>query len=97
MKSKVDDCIYDPPTPLVQAMNQVEAWLESPSLILLAENEAYWEELRTVAQIGRVVGAKIHDARVAALCLLHCISELWSADRDFGRFPGLKVRNPLIR
>jgi len=89
--------IYDPPTPLVQAIDQVEAWQESPSLVLLAENESYWEELRTLAQTSRVVGAQIHDARIAALCLLHGISELWSADRDFGRFPELKVRNPLIR
>jgi uncharacterized protein len=38
----------------------------------------------------------VHDARVAALCLAHGISELWSADRDFGRFPGVRVRNPLV-
>lgn len=23
--------------------------------------------------------------------------ELWTADRDFGRFPGLPVRNSLVR
>jgi len=33
---------------------------------------------------------------VAALCLEHGITELWTADRDFSRFPALKVRNPLI-
>jgi uncharacterized protein len=38
----------------------------------------------------------IHDARIAALCVLHGVSELWSADRDFGRFSQLRVRNPLI-
>jgi len=37
----------------------------------------------------------VHDARVAALCRHHGVRELWTADRDFGRFPGLKVRNPL--
>jgi hypothetical protein len=26
----------------------------------------------------------------------HGIRELWSADRDFSRFPRLKVTNPLI-
>jgi predicted nucleic acid-binding protein len=38
----------------------------------------------------------VHDARVAALCAFHRIQELWSADRDFHRFPGVKVRNPLV-
>lgn len=26
----------------------------------------------------------------------HGVHELWSADRDFGRSPALKVRNPLV-
>jgi hypothetical protein len=33
---------------------------------------------------------------VAALCFLHGVRELWSADRDFSRFPNLKVKNPLV-
>jgi len=43
-----------------------------------------------------VTGPKIHDARIAALCLDHGIDELWTSDRDFSRFPALKVRNPLV-
>ncbi len=45
---------------------------------------------------GRIVGPQIHDARIAALCLHHGIEEMLSADRDFGRFPRLTVRNPLV-
>ena len=33
---------------------------------------------------------------IAALCLGHGVRELWSADRDFSRFPDLRVRNPLV-
>jgi predicted nucleic acid-binding protein len=39
----------------------------------------------------------VHDARVVAICLGNGVSALWSADRDFGRFPALRVRNPLVR
>ena len=39
----------------------------------------------------------VHDARIAALCLQHGVRELWSADRDFGRFPALRVVNPLLK
>jgi hypothetical protein len=35
-------------------------------------------------------------ARIAALCRQHGVRELWSADRDFNRFPGLVVVNPLV-
>jgi predicted nucleic acid-binding protein len=30
------------------------------------------------------------------LCRQHGVRELWSADRDFSRFAGLKVVNPLL-
>ena len=88
--------IFAPPTPLEKAVDQVEAWLESPSLILLAESEDYWLRLRALLKAGRISGPKVHDARVAALCLQNGVSELWTIDRDFSRFPGLKVRNPLV-
>ena len=88
--------VYAPPSPLTKAIDQVEAWMESPSLVLLSESENYWDQLRTVLQAGRVSGVQVHDARVATVCQQHRVSELWTVDRDFGRFPGLKVRNPLV-
>jgi len=89
--------IYSPPSDLEAALAQVDAWLEAPGLVLLAETSDHWPGLRAKLLAGRVTGPQVHDARVAALCDLHGIDELWTADRDFGRFPGLKVRNPLIR
>ena len=88
--------IYAPPTPLSRALDQVDAWLESPTLALLVESQAHWETLRTLLEAGRVCGAQVHDARIIALCRQHGVRELWSADRDFGRFAGLKVVNPLL-
>jgi toxin-antitoxin system PIN domain toxin len=88
--------IYVPPTPLSVAIGQIEAWLEAPGLVLLAEVEGYWSELRAALEAGRILGAQVHDARIAALCRLHGVRELWTADRDFGRFSGLRVRNPLV-
>jgi hypothetical protein len=52
--------------------------------------------LRGVLESSQTVGPRMHDARVAALCLSHGVRELWSADRDFGAFPALAVRNPLV-
>lgn len=46
--------------------------------------------------IAAVSGPRVHDARVAALCLAQGVRELWSADRDFGRWPELPTRNPLV-
>ena len=89
--------IYNPPTPAARALDQIDAWLESPSLVLLAETEGHWPTLRPLLQKGRIAGPAVHDARIAALCLQHGVRELWSADRDFGRFPALRVVNPLLQ
>ena len=88
--------IFSPPTPLAAAVGQVAAWMESPSLILISETEDYWVQLRKIIETGRISGGQIHDARIAALCSLHGVRELWTADRDFTRFRSLNVRNPLI-
>jgi toxin-antitoxin system PIN domain toxin len=88
--------IYRPPTPLSAALDQVDAWLESPTLLALSENEAYRDVLRGAVSTGHAAGPLVHDARVAALCLAHGVHELWTHDRDFNRFPGVTTRNPLI-
>ena len=88
--------IYAPPTPLGRALEQVDAWLESPTLTLLAEAATHWATLRELLCAGRIAGPQVHDARIAALCRQHGVRELWSADRDFGRFAGLAVLNPLV-
>ena len=88
--------LYSPPSRLVQAIDQIDAWLESPSVVLLAETDHYWQVLKPLLQEARVTGPMVHDARVAAVCLHHGVRELWTADRDFGRFAELTVRNPLV-
>ena len=88
--------IYVPPSPLARALEQVDAWLGSPTLALLAESATHWSTLRALLVAGRVTGPRVHDGRVAALCRQHGVRELWSADRDFSRFAGLAVVNPLI-
>jgi toxin-antitoxin system PIN domain toxin len=88
--------IFKKPTPFTAAGAQVDAWLESPAVVLLAETPGYWATLRGLLVSARASGPQVHDARIAALCLHHGVSELWSADRDFNRFPGLRVSNPLV-
>ena len=88
--------VFIPPSTIDEAVAQLDAWFESPTLVFLAEDGAHWPTLRELVRTGRIVGPRVHDARIAALCLRHGISDLWSADRDFGRFPALRVRNPLV-
>ncbi len=88
--------LYDPPSHPAEASGQIDAWLQSPSAVPLSEGETYWRTLSTLLSAGKVTGPLVHDARIAALCQSHGIRELWTADRDFSRFPRLKVVNPLV-
>jgi hypothetical protein len=62
----------------------------------MAEPESHWDTLSSLATQADLRGGQIHDARIAAICLGHGVRELWSADRDFSRYPTLRVRNPLV-
>lgn len=87
--------IFSPPTLMPRALAQVAAWLESPTLVVLAETAGYWEVLARVLERAKLSGPRVHDARIAALCIHHGVRELFSADRDFTRFGEMKTRNPL--
>jgi uncharacterized protein len=63
---------------------------------ILHSGPLHWLILKRLAQEGKLVGGQHHDARIAAICLENASNELWSADREFSRFPQIKVRNPLI-
>ncbi len=63
---------------------------------MLHEGGTHWTVLQRLVTTANVVGGQVHDARIVAICIEHGVRELWSADRDFNRFPSLAVRNPLI-
>ncbi len=88
--------IFKPPSPLAIAIQQVEFWMESPSLRLLHEPAGYWKELRATCLSGKLTGPQVHDARIHAICRANAVSELWSADRDFSRMRGLAIVNPCL-
>ena len=88
--------IFDPPSGLAEAWEFLDALLESPSLQVIGEESGYTATLRSLLFSSQVCGPRIHDARIAAICLNHAVAVLWTADRDFARFPDLRTRNPLI-
>jgi hypothetical protein len=84
------------PTPPEVALRQLDRLLSCDNLVVLAEDAEHWRVLRGLLEAGAIRGGATHDARIAACCLRHGVSELWTADRDFSRYPALRVRNPLV-
>jgi len=87
--------VYRQPTSLSLAIEAVDEWLKTPTLLLFADADEYLPLLRSTLIAGKITGPRVDDAHIAALFRQHGLRELWSADRDFGRFPDLKVVNPL--
>ncbi len=87
--------VFNPPSTAAQAFSQLAAWFESPSLRLLGESANHFNTLKRLATGAKIAGAAIHDARIAAICIDHGAAALWTVDRDFSRFPALKVGNPM--
>lgn len=79
-----------------QAWRQIRAWSSSPSVLLLSEGPDFLVVLESFLRRPRVRGPIAHDARVAALCVAHGVTELLTADRDFALFPELRTRNPFV-
>jgi uncharacterized protein len=88
--------IFEPPTPTAHALAQVHAWMGSGAVQMLGELPDHLETLAELLETSKVTGARIHDARIAVLCTAHGVTELWTADRDFSRFPKVKTKNPLV-
>lgn len=88
--------LWQKPSTPEQALDQIAAWRESPSLRILCDSPGVLDTLAELAVSGMVRGALIHHARIAASCLAGGVGELWTVDRDFSRFPAIKPRNPLV-
>lgn len=88
--------IYAPPSTVGEAKAQIDAWFESPTLQVIGESRRHWNTLSALLSAAQIQGPRIHDARIAAICINSGVRELLTADRDFSRFPDLATRNPLI-
>jgi len=86
--------VFERPLSVAEAESIVSAWLQQPIAAVLDPGERYWQIFRGVMRDGQVAGPLVMDAALAALAIEHGAT-LYSTDRDFLRFPGLKWKNPL--
>ena len=76
------------------AIAYVDSWLEQPFVSITGPGASHWPVLRALLRSSGTAGNLTSDAHVAALAL-ELGASVASADRDFGRFPGIDVVNPL--
>jgi hypothetical protein len=86
--------VFDPPTDVRIALEDLASLFESPSLVLLGEGPSHPLQMRTAITDSGAAGNLIHDAHIAAILAEHGVKEFWTEDRDFSRFQGLRIRHP---
>jgi hypothetical protein len=84
--------VFEPPTPVLDALSSLESLLSSPTARVLAPGEQFLPLLRRLVDAAAVSGNLVFDAQIAAVCLEHGATTLLTEDRDFSRFPGLTVQ-----
>lgn len=87
----------DTASTMQQAWRQLEAWVASPSCRQIGESAGFMDTLSQVVNRPGLFGPKVHDARIAAICLANGVDVLLTSDRDFAMFPQLATRNPFVR
>jgi hypothetical protein len=78
-----------------QAIAIVDDWLAISHVRTLPQGEEYWKLFREMLIKGDVRGKLTSDAALAALTMEYG-GVLYTNDRDFARFPGLRWVNPLL-
>lgn len=86
--------LFESPASSRDAIRTLNELRESPSLLMLGDGPAHARYMSVTVGESEATGNLVHDAHIAALCLEHGVSELYTMDRDFTRFRGLKVTRP---
>ena len=77
-----------------EAIDTVEEWFRLPHVAPLNPGTEHLRLMRGALAAAGVGGNLVTDAHIAALAIEYQ-AEVHSNDADFGRFPGLRWRNPL--
>ena len=85
--------IFEAPLRADEAAAIVSSWLERETVSLLEAGEQCWEILRGLVVEAQAAGPLVMDAFLAALALENGAT-LVTTDRDFSRFPKLRLSDP---
>lgn len=83
--------VFSPPSALAAALEFLDQLLHSPSVRVLLPTAGYPFAFQEACTSAAVRGNLAFDAQIAALCHEHGVDQLLTADRDFARFPALRV------
>jgi uncharacterized protein len=87
--------IFRSPLPLDLATANVESLLARRHVQSPGEQDRFWPVFRETAEPATARGNLVPDAHLVALMRQNDVSTIYSHDRDFRRFDGIEVIDPL--
>jgi len=84
------------PFSVEEATSIVSDWLDRPNAVVLEPGQRHWAILSGLLSAARARADLVMDAHLASLAIEHG-AVLCTDDRDFTRFPGLRMLDPLER
>jgi hypothetical protein len=85
--------VFNPPTPLPEALAFAASIRAQPHAVPVVPGARHWEIFTGLCRQAQARGNLVPDAYLAALAV-ESGSEWVTTDRDFDRFPGLRVHHP---
>ncbi len=82
------------PLSVEESAKRVEAWFKARPVRLLPPGQQHVETLLATLRAVGVAGSLTTDAHIATLAIEYH-AEVHTSDLDFGRFPGIRWRNPI--
>lgn len=85
--------VVERPLSVAEAAGEIDKWLTAPAGDIVEPTERHWSVLRGVLEEADARGPLVPDAHLAALAIEYGAT-LATTDRDFRRFPGLRLLDP---
>lgn len=88
--------VFDLPMEPEVARANLSTLLGRPHVRVAGEGPDFWAVYQDTVSRDVVRGNLVTDSHIAALMRHHGVGTIWTADRDFRRFPGITARDPYL-
>jgi toxin-antitoxin system PIN domain toxin len=86
--------VFDHPLDPQTARANLSALIERPHVRCPGETGGFWTVYQNTVGQDVIRGNLVTDSHIAALLRQHGVGTIWTADRDFLRFPDITARDP---
>ena len=88
--------VFSRPLSHADARANVEALFELPHVRTAGEEDTFWRRFTAVADDVAPTGNLVPDAHLVTLMLENGVRTIWTRDRDYRKFSGIRVHDPFV-